>query len=424
MAQLPPQVSALLPARVRDFLQGNSGRELVASITESLLLFDDRLYRCGDGKAIEVTRPDDAESLAVAAQQLLTDLAQDDVCIELLLPPDLFVATTQELPGVARENLQSALYLQQDSLLPACETELAMTINPASADLGDSHIALWIEQQRLDSLFDAFAGQGLFLAAVKPRPLALVVPDSETRILEQDSNNNTAVAISNKVLMQWLQVEHSELEQPQFAEQWSEEIKSRPATRTLDLHSAEDFLNRTDKNSNTDYNFYPQGALQARKKVQQGRKLMAAAAAVVCIGIVSAIPFVLQSFEFRQVSSTLQSQSELSAPARADQAVVVNFENEWGPINDFPVQNIRETMFTLQEALRPDQLSSLEISEGIISIQGTSEDPQAILQRLEQDPMFTDVVFARATNNARYYIDLRLSSINFEGYMLRYFPDE
>jgi len=81
-------------------------------------------------------------------------------------------------------------------------------------------------------------------------------------------------------------------------------------------------------------------------------------------------------------------------------------------------------MFTLQNVLSPERLTSLEISEGLVKIQGTSSDPQAILQRLEQDPLFTEVIFSRATNNTRYYIDLRLSPVNFEAYMVRYFPDD
>ena len=80
-------------------------------------------------------------------------------------------------------------------------------------------------------------------------------------------------------------------------------------------------------------------------------------------------------------------------------------------------------MFTLQNILSPEVLNSLEVSEGLIKIQGNSDDPQAILQKLEMDPMFTEVVFSRATNNSRYYIDLRLSTVNFESYMVRYFPD-
>ena len=102
---------------------------------------------------------------------------------------------------------------------------------------------------------------------------------------------------------------------------------------------------------------------------------------------------------------------------------MVNFDNQWGPLNDFPNQSINEALFTLQDVISPERLSSIEISEGLIKIQGSSSEPQAILQRLEQDPLFTEVLFSRATSNARYYIDLRLSPVNFEAYMIRYFPD-
>jgi hypothetical protein len=117
-------------------------------------------------------------------------------------------------------------------------------------------------------------------------------------------------------------------------------------------------------------------------------------------------------------------QREMSAEPRQDQAIVVNFENEWGAINDFPDQGVREAMFSLQGVLSPERLSSLEISEGLIKIQGTSTEPQALLERLEQNPVFTEVIFSRATNNSRYYIDLRLNTVNFEAYMVRYFPDD
>lgn len=140
--------------------------------------------------------------------------------------------------------------------------------------------------------------------------------------------------------------------------------------------------------------------------------------------LLSAIPFLAQTLQLRSAQAELADSRALAADARADQQAVVAFENEWGAIDDFPDQDIRQAMFTLQEALVPDQLTALEVSEGLISIEGTSNDPQAILQRLEQDPLFTEVVFARATNNTRYYIDLRLSPVNFEGYMRRYFPDD
>ena len=128
--------------------------------------------------------------------------------------------------------------------------------------------------------------------------------------------------------------------------------------------------------------------------------------------------------EFRNAAATLESNRLMSAEARQDQQMVVNFENEWGPLSDFPLQSIRQAMFTLQNVLSPERLTSLEISEGLVKIQGNSADPQGILARLEQDPLFTEVIFSRATNNTRYYIDLRLSPVNFEAYTVRYFPND
>ena len=113
----------------------------------------------------------------------------------------------------------------------------------------------------------------------------------------------------------------------------------------------------------------------------------------------------------------------MSSEARQDQQVVVNFEDQWGPLNDFPEQQLRQAMFTLQNVLGAERISSMEVSEGLIKLQGSSADPQAILQKLEQDPLFTEVLFSRATSNTRYYIDLRLSPVNFEAYMVRYFPE-
>jgi hypothetical protein len=78
-------------------------------------------------------------------------------------------------------------------------------------------------------------------------------------------------------------------------------------------------------------------------------------------------------------------------------------------------------MFSLQPLLYPDKLKSLEIMEGTIQIEGESSNPQAILQRLEQHPLFTEAKFSRATNNNRYFIEFRLSTVNYDGYMVRYF---
>ncbi len=439
--QIPDRLRNSLPPRLRQVLVADARNELLQSLDTALLLFDEQMLLLGSDQQVTVAS-NNAEDLASAARQLLPD-AGGDTHVSLLLSPTEFVATSQVMPGVSADNLAAALVLQVDSLLPANEQPLALAVNPGPAvrsevgrtevvrsERGDEHIALWMRQARLDSLFTAFNAQGLLLAAVRPRVLAIPSGEAETRILDESAAGITAVAMTHGVITQWLQVDAVDLEQEAFAEQWQQELKSHPTAQRVVLRGAADYQpGQPDQpgaalKANAPYHFYPAGALQARRKIQRGQRLLAAAAAVVVVLLLSAIPFVAQTLQLRSAQAELADNRVLAADARADQQAVVAFENEWGAIDDFPDQNIRQAMFTLQEALAPDQLTALEVSEGLISIEGTSNDPQAILQRLEQDPLFTEVVFARATNNTRYYIDLRLSPVNFEGYMRRYFPDD
>lgn len=423
MEPITQQLLSLLPPRLRALLRPDSRQELLNTADECLMVFEDHLYRLATNSAVALADPGDAGELARAAAQLLGDQA-GDCALLLLLPSDEFVAVSAELPGISADNLASALSLQADSLLPACEEALAMAVNADPTDKAEQHIALWMRQQRLDALFEAFAECGIFLAAVRPRLLAALQGEEEIRLLESSAAGKASVIARNKVLSQWLQFTAADSEQPQFVEQWHQELKSHPTARRLELSSAEDYLQHMDSNAGAAYSFYPAGALAARGKVQQVRRLRAGLVSLAAVVLVGALPFLWQSFQFAAAQRALNETRELAAGARGDQAVVVDFENEWGAVSDFPEQNISQVMFALQNALAPDQLTSLDISEGLISIEGNSQDPQAILQKLEQDPLFTEVVFARATNNNRYFIDLRLSPVNFEGYFRRYFPDQ
>ena len=365
----------------------------------------------------------DVDLIATASKALLNS-QQKDHSILLLLPASEFVATSLEMPGVSKESLISAVKLQVDSLLPAYEGDVSLAVNPASVASADSHTALWMASGRIAEFFDAFARQGLFLAAIKPRVLAAPESDYDTLIIDSDTESKTAVLVKAGVVIRWLHVNNIDFEQKDFSEQWQQLIDSTEARQTRQLDEITDFFELTDKKSHQEYSLFPLGALQERKRIEKGKQLLLAAAIIGCEVLLSATPFILQSFELRSFTTRLDMQREMSVEPRQDQAIVVNFENEWGAINDFPEQGVREAMFSLQGVLSPERLSSLEISEGLIKIQGTSTEPQALLERLEQNPVFSEVVFSRATNNSRYYIDLRLNTVNFEAYMVRYFPDD
>jgi len=425
-SQWRERLTAFLPAPVRTLIQGTSGGDLVKKIGSSFLLLDGKIVHLESRQTAALGKTD-SQSIAEACSQLLSGLSaeQRKECIaQILLPASYFVATTTTMPGVGQDNLVSALKIQADSILPSLDQPLSLAINPLSAAQGEEHLALWMTEAKLSELFNAFAEKDIFLAALRPRFMAGNSGAEKTRVLDVDASSETCAIVENGVLKSLLNVVKQDLQQEAFRNQWQEKLELDSATTTIELRDETDYFSWSDVRANENYCFFPHGALNASQKSAKGRQYIAAAAAFTALILISGIPFILQSLEFRSLAATLEIQRQMAGDARQDQATVVSFENEWGLISDFPEQRLREAMFTLQNILRPDTLSSLEVVDGLIKIQGSSTEPQAILQRLEQDPMFTEVLFSRATNNQRYYIDLRLSTVNFEGYMVRYFPDE
>ena len=425
MSSFQQQLLDLVPASIKRVLESSSRKELNNSINASLIIFNDALLHVESGKVCKLENGDESNGIAIATKQLLSEVSED-MAILLLLPPAAFVATTHSLPGISKDNIVSALRLQTESILPSYAENLSLALDASINDVDSETIALWLPQAKLDELFSAFAAENLFLAAVKPRILHCDVNEASaghTGLLDEDETDVTFVTFAEGVLNSWQQANKLDFEQEEYLEQWNSSINVPGVDSHKAFSQQEDYLSCSNNLSNSEFNFYPDGALNARKKVEKGRRAFLGLAVVAILLFLSAIPFLQQSYEFRSASADLDSNRAMSAEARQDQQTVVNFENEWGPLSDFPEQRIREAMFTLQNVLSPERLSSLEVSEGLIKIQGTSTDPQAILQRLEQDPLFTEVVFSRATNNTRYYIDLRLSPVNFEAYLVRYFPD-
>ena len=424
MTQYQQQLMDYLPPAMRNFLKGSPKGELLKKVDATLLVFDQYVVHVESGLSnqFQETAGDlDPNRLAIACKHLLAE-QQKEPSVLLLFPPDEFVATRQVMPGIGKDNLVSAMELQSENLLPTFTDSVALAVNPESADGGVEHIALWITNERLTQLFDAFQQQDIFLVAIKPR--LLNIEDTSTDcFVDEDQNCVTAVNVIDGVISNWWHVNKLDFENESYVQQWQQVVENN-ALRTSEYTSSKAYLSGSNNHCNQVYTFFPSGALSARRRVERGRKLLIGASVVASLLLLSVIPFVGQSIERTSLVASLEAQRDLSSGARQDQLVVINFENEWGPINDFPVQQIRESMFTLQSVLSPDRLSSLEISEGLFRIQGISQDPQALLEQLEQNRMFAEVAFSRATNNNRYYIDLRLSTVNFEAYMVRYFPGE
>ncbi len=430
LAHWRDRVKMSIPAGLHALLGGVAQRELLKQVDALLLVFDGQVFDLASSRSLalesgtEMSASASASAIASACAQLLGS-GLPKLSVVLLLPAADFAATTVSMPGLAREQLLCALRLQASSLLPSLEPRMQVVVNtrPDTGELKD--VALWMQEARLDDLFQAFADQQLFLTAVMPSLLALLTTTDHVAAIETTADTISCVAMNEGVITQWLQINSKDLEQEVFLQQWRKATQGIDNNDCLTIKEAAAYFELANNPPlASEYCFFPAGSLQARREVEKGRRLLWAGAAFATLVILLLSPFMLQTFELYRLSSTLESVRELSSAARDDRSVVQEFENTWGPINDFPVQNVRDALFTLQNILSPEQLTSFELSEGIVKIEGNSAQPQAILQRLEQDAKFTEVAFSRATNNSSYYIDLRLSTVNFEGYNVRYFPKQ
>jgi hypothetical protein len=285
-------------------------------------------------------------------------------------------------------------------------------------------------QARLTELSEAFEVEGIELAAILPR--ALLAPSDDTgetyRLLDQDPQQITQVVMREGAPVKWDTLQRSDLDEPELLEQWQAELKSTELAFQGPLISQSDpaWLSTQEAMASlnaalaTGIYFVPPGEVKRRQAQKNKTTITAIAASLALIAVLTLIPFALQSIQFRLAASELADLRALNSTARQDQAYVADFDSRWGTINDYPRQEIIDALYTLQRVISPDTLTGLEIEEGVVNIEGTSNNPQAILQRLEQDQLFTEVAFSRATSNSRYSISLRLSNVSFEGYRARY----
>lgn len=428
---LAQRLADRMPPSVKSMLQANAKSRLLTRVDTVLMVFDTKIVDLSNNtwrRLVMEGGTSRAESIANAAQEVLA-LQHSSPTVLLLLPSSEFIATQVNMPGMARESLRSALALQSAMLLPSYEQALTFTVNP-SAKFDDSpDTVLWADEQKIDALFDAFAAHGLFLTAVMPRALAATnTADSSDAVLinDEDATHLTRLVYRDGVITHYLLLSKQDLADEEFQRQWQEQCLAlqNEASSVKNMQSAQDYTDLPlQVKADLEYCFLPNGAKEARRQAEKGKRLGYLAVAAVSVLLLSSAPFLWQSFQMMRLESNLQALQEDSQQAREDQANVREFELSWGVLNEFPRQNISQALLELQSVLSPSVLTSLEIDEGSVEIEGESPDPQSLLQQLEENPLFTGVDFARATNNNRYFIELSLSTVDYDAYRQWYFPN-
>lgn len=456
--------------RARLAQNANVCASIASRVNSALLVFDDQMIDLQTGRSKRLIRSAvdssqraeaqtiyDAKILAEAASSLLSDSHQTEKVCVLLLPPSEFLITDANLPAAGLDLQRSALLLQAMTVLPEFEQPLTAGFM-SSQKQGPlpsvkPGLATWLPAARTDDLFTAFSDQKIFLASIMPR-IALFTdrlgnPGSDMSPAENilmsvedtDLQVTTVLQENQHATLTCLQCAAIDMAVPELQEKFVLECGDILSTHhNVRLTSAQDYMSanalKTDTPHASQHNphannlarlavngIFPDAALAARHQLEQGRLRKDMLKVVLAAVLLVSLPFVWQSIQLFWLGSDLSRTQGLSAVARADQAVVRDFENNWGAFSEFPDQDIAEVLLTLQPVINPGLLSAFELDEGLLGIEGESPDPQNILEQLEQNPMFTEVDFARATNNDRYFIELRLSTVNFSAYREWHFPE-
>jgi hypothetical protein len=392
-----------------------------------LAVYQARLIHLGAGRHTLLNESDDfqhyldPQQLAKAARHLLPDSGTEHG-IALFLPAHEFAATQVTMPGVAAENLANAVRLQQPMLLPGLTDALLLAIQAPSTPK-THYIALWLSAGRAEKLFHAFAREGLFLSHILPRPLALVHNDtlSAQALLDVDDSTLTYFKWEDGSLSQWLYITHEDYAQDAFRTQFDQVA----AVENADTQTQAQRWENLPYPSPTvfGYALTPTSALlelRRRRKTNLWRqgKIIAALVSVLLLLSMAILWMGMQRLE-----NQLNKLKEQTAEVSRLRAEIIAIEETIGPVIHFPSQDVIAILLKLNQIIPKDSwISAFKISDGLVEIEGSSNNPTDLLETLIQDPSFAEVTFSRPTQGDRFGIKFRLVGVDVPAYLQEYFP--
>ncbi len=416
-----------LGTAVRSLYDASAHREILQRIDTSLVLVDGALINTLRGEYRQVVedgaKPQPAE-IAAAAKDLLRSREPTPSILLLLAPAD-FAATRFNLALSGDKLLRSALKLQAHTLVPAYDEELLLGLHSGGRSEG---VAMWYPAQQANDLFAAFKEQGLFLAALMPRTLALLQAGSsgDEVLLDEDQRHSTLVATQQGSVRALLSLRQIDLQQEAFAAQWQGEVsKTGPVTARAGGQSLWRELRQLVR-AQVPYSFFAAGSELAGRDLiaQRQRRVVNIAAGVLVVAMF--LPFFNNWLQIQLLQSRVEGLRDESAVARQSQAAVYQMEDEWGVVAEYPRQDVGKILLTLNELI-DSSLSSFNIDKGDVEITGFAQDPALLIEQLAEREDFFNVNQsgsssgdAQSSRGERFSINFNVSGVDFPGYETKY----
>ena len=369
--------------------------------------------------------------LASAARRLLP-LATAQPRIALALPSREFVATSLKLPAIDAQNIKNAVSLQLPTLLPGVTEPLLLAVQAQTP--GEQTYALWFPVKRAEELFQAFDKVGLLLACILPRPVVTLPKNNVAcQVYDEDDNTITYMEWSGHVIQRWLHLPKIDRDEPVFQQQLEEAMSG------FTSHLEQEW-----KTNMSDWEEIPMppiaaygyalvppsailASLQAAK--QRQRKWLGIAAGILGFSIILGVSIaIIHQLRLEQRLADLKQRTDKVNQWRAE---VNQFEEAFGPVKNFPHQDVVKILQILNELIPKDSwIVSFQIEGGVVKLEGYSLEPTKLIEILTKQPEFYDVHQSRGTTQEvnrkelRFGIDLKLKDFDLATYWLEYFPNK
>ncbi len=413
------------------FFKTDEHQELLKKVDTHLLVWNHELLNLETGERT-VLMDLNAQTLAVSAKEIVAKSKQL-LHVVLYLPNIDFVATEYKLPGVALQNIRSALSFQTNELMPAYPGDLMLAVN--HDDSYDKNIALWLDHSKTEALSLAFKELGLELISIIPRIMLAslmknsgIKKQSTLQFREHDENNLLQITLHNKQLSQWDGINHHDIQDKDYYNAWEDQTELLIDTPLIEVSH---YWKKPDKNyfENFQYAFFPDSALRNLKKhsnLKKGR-LVAIAGIITCMLL--ATPFIKNSIRYKKYDKRYQDYKEKTVDVRNMRAAVTQFEDNWDLLLNYPKIDAIAVIQKLNTIIPKNSwIKGFEIKAELVEIDGYSPNPTSILEILSKQVEFKQVAFNQRTRSERgkknehFGITFQLSGIDMEAYQEKHFP--
>ncbi len=395
---------------------------------QHLLWHRDKLLRLGTEQSARIDKEDATWIVALANTAAALLAEEKNKTVALYLPGQYFIGNRLSLPGVAVDQLESAIQLQLDNILPGQEQDLlaktALQLEPEG-----QYQLVCFATSMANALHEAFSEQGLQLQFILPRTLlAIEKANSYRQVLDQDEQGQSLLQWQQGRVLRWAYINNADLSDPDFAQEWQDLQNQDEDCEHISVRQIADWQAYKPAHASAlKYSFVPPTALDQRAAKKSRSKRIGLLSLLGILTFLVLLALVWFNRYETNIEKDLLKFKQATKEIRQLRDETFAIEERLAAIDHFPDQHIERLLLDLNKLIPKDSwLIQFNIKKGVLTLEGHSPNPTELLNKLAENPDFSQVAFHKPISSGvggvdRFGISLTLKNVDVEGYVQTYY---